>query len=184
MQPSLISKIRQIFHIKPSTYLIMSFCRLFILMAIVLMSACHNNQLDPADKKPTSGAAPSAATAKDDPRASVAEILRTCSKVEYMVYDAGITFESEGSNEVLRFLSYITNDIPGSGCPPEKYDGNAVFKNAQGEIKFQVQFNLPAVSNCNRVIFKHNNQTYDRTIDQNGIQFFGQVLNMRNQVEK
>ncbi len=165
------------------------FCRLFCLIALACLGACQNNPN--ADKlattaNPSSNAAANnnsaSAHPSDDPRGAISELLRACTKVEYIVYDAGITFESEGSNEVLRFLSYVTNTASGSGCPPDKYDGNAVFKNAQGEIKFQVQFNLPAVSNCNRVTFSHNNQTYHRTIDPNGIGFFGQVLNMRNQV--
>ena len=168
----------------------MPICRILPIVVLLLLGACQSNTpaSDASNTATTSTTPPPAAATtttdsrQGDPRAAIAELLRTCSKVEYMVYDAGITFESEGSNEVLRFLSYITNNPPGSGCPSEKYDGNAVFKNAKGEIQFQVQFNLPAVSSCNRVMFKFKDQSYLRTLDQNGIGFFGQVLNMRNQV--
>lgn len=169
--------------------------RFFILLLFVtFLGACSSNQSDQNASKPNNGtgtAAPTSsnntqatAAASEDPRPAIIEVLQGCTKVEYMVYDAGITFESESTNEVLRFFSYISNNVPGTGCPPDKFDGNVVFKNAQGEIKVQLQFNLPALSNCNRVTFKHKDKVYERTLDPNGLQFFGQVLNMRNQVGK
>jgi hypothetical protein len=168
--------------------------RIFAFTVLVgLLGACHSNQLDPNAQKPANGTTattPSAATntataptaGTQDSRGEVMAVLNNCTKVEYMVYDAGITFESESNAEVLRFFSYVSSNPPSAGCPVDKYDGNAVFKNAQGEIKMQLQFNLPALSNCNRIMFTVNGTRYDLSLDANGLQFFGQVLNMRNQV--
>ncbi len=129
---------------------------------------------------------PNASTADNpavshDPRPDVAPVLQQCVKVEYALFDLGITFESQSNQEVMRFFSYISNTPANASCPKEKYDGGIVFKDANGDIKADMLFNLPAVSNCNRVRMKHDGKNYDVTLDNNGLAFFGQILNLREQ---
>lgn len=153
------------------------------------MCACNQNKPD-NDKAPSANGAnapsnqlqPTLATENHVPE--LAKILSECTKVEYMVYNAGITFESESNQEVMRFGSYITNYEPApNACKTSDYDGGVVFKNADGNIKMSMQFNIPALS-CNRITFKMGDKSYTRTLGQPGLDFFGQVLNLRNQTQQ
>lgn len=119
--------------------------------------------------------------ASHDPRPDIAPILQQCVKVEYALFDLGITFESQSNQEVMRFFSYVSSTPANASCPKEKYDGGIVFKDNNGDIKADMLFNLPGLSQCNRVRIKQDGKEYDVTLDNNGIAFFDQILKLREQ---
>ncbi|OWY25905.1 hypothetical protein C7N43_33205 [Sphingobacteriales bacterium UPWRP_1] len=128
-------------------------------------------------------ASESAATAKyESPMGKVNEILSGCVKVEYLLYNMGITFESESNEEVMRFYSYILDQPANTtNCKPGKYDGSVVFKDANGDIKLGMEFNI--LNGCARVSIPLNGKKYEQQMNENGLSFFNQVLRMKSKAE-
>lgn len=106
-------------------------------------------------------------------------ILQHCSKVEYMLYKAGLSFESEGKPEVIRFLGYIDAKIADESKCGSDYDGGVVFKDDEGDIKLEMDFNITGT--CNRVVFKLDETRHAYMMNKKGADFFKQVLNNMQQ---
>jgi len=106
-------------------------------------------------------------------------ILQHCSKVEYMLYKAGLSFESEGKPEVIRFLGYIDAKIADESKCGSDYDGGVVFKDDEGDIKLEMDFNITGT--CNRVVFKLDGTRHAYMMNKKGADFFKQVLNNMQQ---
>lgn len=102
-------------------------------------------------------------------------ILSQCDKVEFMMNNVGVTFETQGNSEVMRFFSYIMNKpADQSKCKKGTYDGGAVFKNPEGDIKMTMEFNIS--DTCNRVVFVLDGKEYAHPLNVAGTAFFKQVL--------
>ena len=113
------------------------------------------------------------------PLDEVKQVLLECVKVEYLLYDYGISFESEGQRSVGQFFAYIV-DSPAdeSKCPKGQHDGAVVFKNADGDIKLSMEINI--FKGCNRLVFTINDKRHALLLNDQGIGFFNQVLQMRS----
>ena len=156
-------------------------CLSFVVPLLLIFSlvACNTN-----DKK-SSGAATTTQSQSgkyESPMQQVSNILSGCVKVEYLMYNMGITFESESNEEVMRFYSYIL-DQPANetNCKPNKHDGSVVFKDANGDIKLGMEFNI--LNGCAKVSIPLDGKKYEQQMNENGISFFNQVLRMKSKAE-
>ncbi|QQS30164.1 MAG: hypothetical protein IPM47_04225 [Sphingobacteriales bacterium] len=153
-----------------------------VLCLLMAISAC-NQKSDPDQKTNTkTNPSTSAAASWDSPLPKVQQILANCVKVEYLLYDMGISFETESNEEVMRFFSYIM-DQPANvtNCKPGKYDGSVVFKDNNGDIKLGMELNI--LNGCNRVSVPVEGKKYEMPLNENGLGFFNQILRMRSKAE-
>jgi hypothetical protein len=156
---------------------------ILILVIITLQWSCKNPNTDTASTQtaePTSAAVTPSAGAgtpnNPNPLDKVGAVLQNCTKVEYMLYNFGISFESSSSQEVMSFYNYIENIRPDeSQCKPETYDCGVVFKDAKGDIKQAMEVNI--YPQCNRVQIVVDGKTYFCKLKQGGLAFFQQVIN-------
>jgi len=126
--------------------------------------------------------APEATGDYQSPLPKVAQLIAPCNKIEYMFYDYGISFESPSQNETRRFFSYIIDKPADTGnCKKGKYDGGIVFKDPEGDIKMEMEFNI--LKNCNRVVFNVDGKEYAHPLNEQGVGFFQKVLDMRNNMQ-
>ena len=138
----------------------------------------NSTQTTTPTAQPTAGAGQPNA---DNPLPALAEILTQCAKVEYVLYDAGISFELQGANQVLLFGNYIENVRPDeSKCPSNQYDGGVTFRKANGDMGQTMDFNM--TPNCNRLVFAINGKQYRCRLNQGGINFFNEVINRKSGV--
>ncbi len=116
------------------------------------------------------------------PRPQLAQVLSKASKVEYLLYNMGMTFESPSETEAKRFYGYLM-DVPAdlTNCKGGNHDGSITFKNDEGDIVFGMEFNLPQLSNCNRVVFDLDGKKYQIPYNEQGVNFYNQVLQLRPQ---
>ncbi len=108
---------------------------------------------------------------------AVAKVLSECQKVEYVLYNHGITFETQSVKEMRRFFNYIRLEKANLEKCPTSYDGGVVFKDMEGDIKMAMELNI--VPECKRVVFNINNQTYHQVFDDKGIELFKEIIRMR-----
>lgn len=161
---------------------------LTIVCSVILLSmllACNSGNNTNGDNNSTAinnktEQANQNSTTYQTPLPALAEVLQSCEKIEYVLYDFGITFESQSNNEVLRFFNYIL-DKPAdeTNCTKNKHDGSVVFKNTNGDIVLGMEFNV--IKNCKRVVFTLDNKTYSQQMSEEGVAFFAQIVQMRNQ---
>ena len=129
-------------------------------------------------KQATTAAAP-----YDSPLPKAAAILQNCEKVEYVLYNFGVTFESPGKGEVARFFSYIMDEpATQAACKPNKHDGSVVFKDAEGDIKMGMEFSF--LNGCERVFFEIEGQKYGQKMSEAGVGFFNQIISMQQQKQQ
>lgn len=153
---------------------------LIICMVVLTIAAAACNSEKTKNNAET--ASPAAGAKYESPMGKVSEILSGCVKVEYLLYNMGITFESESNEEVMRFYSYILDQPANStNCKPGKYDGSVVFKDANGDIKLGMEFNI--LNGCARVSIPLNGKKYEQQMNENGLSFFNQVLRMKAKAE-
>lgn len=107
------------------------------------------------------------------------KILAKGDKVEYMLYDLGISFESPNPGQSRTFPSFMERSPANGVCKSGKYDGGIVFKSQNGDILLEMEINVPQVSKCNRMVYAINGKKYAQSFNQNGLSFFNQVLNLR-----
>ena len=103
-------------------------------MRITTLISCQNDNKSAtvAEKSSNTANTPAAYQSK---LAQVAQIMSQCDKAEYLMYNMGMTFETQSNKEVMRFLSYIKDEAADlSKCPKNKYDGSVVFKDPEGDI--------------------------------------------------
>ena len=165
-----------------------------VLLTTCLQWSCNskNNNTDNSSNTastqqaaPTTPApSPGAGTPNNpNPLVKVTEILKNCTKVEYVLYNYGITFESVSPKEVMSFYSYVENIIPDeSQCKPETYDCGVVFKDAKGDIKQAMEINI--FPQCNRVAIVVDKKTYFCRLKPGGLGFFQQVINQQQEVAR
>ena len=110
---------------------------------------------------------------------NVANVLSKCQKVEYVLYDYGVTFETQSTNEMQRFFSFIQLDIADTQKCPSKYDGGVVFKDIEGDIKMAMELNIS--EDCKRVVFEIGGKTYHQVFSDKGIELFEEIIRMRQQ---
>lgn len=151
-----------------------TFTHCFLLIFIFCMVACSSNTATTEKEK-----APAKA-GLENPLPALQEVLKGTIKVEYLITEAGITFETEGNKEVYRFFSYITNEDADEETCPELFDGNVVFKNIEGDIVQPVDFNFTNI--CNRAVFHLDGVRYAKKLSKESVPFFKQFLKMRQQV--
>ena len=124
-----------------------------------------------------------AAATYSSPLPKAAEILQNCEKVEYVLYNFGVTFESPGRGEVARFFSYIMDEpATQAACKANKHDGSVVFKDAEGDIKMGMEFSF--LKGCERVFFDIEGQKYGQKMSEAGVGFFKQIINMQQQKQQ
>ncbi|MGB1205966.1 MAG: hypothetical protein ACPG5B_09980 [Chitinophagales bacterium] len=117
------------------------------------------------------------------PLPKVVEILQNCEKVEYVLYNFGVTFESPGKGEVARFFSYIMDEpATQAACKNNKHDGSVVFKDAEGDIKMGMEFSF--INGCERVYFEIEGQKYGQKMSEAGVGFFKQIISMQQQKQQ
>ncbi len=127
-------------------------------------------------------AAPAASSGFVSPRPQLAQVLAKANKVEYLLYNLGMTFESPSETEAQRFYGYLLDqEADLTNCKGSNYDGSITFKNDEGDIVFGMEFNLPQLSNCNRVVFDLDGKKYQLPYNEQGINFYNQVLQLRPQ---
>lgn len=138
------------------------------------LNSCQGDKKGATASKKVEAAAP----VYESKLAKVAQIMSQCDKAEYLMYDMGMTFETQSNNEVMRFLSYIKDEPANvSQCKKNKYDGSVVFKDPEGDIKMAMEFNV--LNNCNRVVYEIDGKKISNPLSEYGIQFFNQVLGNR-----
>lgn len=132
-------------------------------------------------------AAPSAVSAdagkayEPSPLPKLAAIMQECNKVEFQLYDYGISFETLDANQVMSYFQYIENKRANEAvCKAGKYDGAAVFKNKKGDIALAMEINI--VPPCNRAFFTIDNEKYTCQFTPAGLKFFEQIINRRQSV--
>ena len=155
-----------------------------ILCLFILLSACNQSTETQKEesKSNTTSTGQTASSNFESPLPKVKELLSSCVKVEYLLYDLGISFETESNEEVMRFYSYIMNQPANvTNCKQGKYDGSVVFKDTNGDIKLGMEFNI--LNGCNRVSFPMDGKNYELPINEAGLGFFNQILNMRSKAE-
>ncbi|MEZ4887589.1 MAG: hypothetical protein R3E32_22845 [Chitinophagales bacterium] len=108
---------------------------------------------------------------------NLANILSQCQKVEYVLYDYGITFETESTNEMQRFFNFIQLEIANTKNCPTNYDGGVVFKDLEGDIKMAMELNI--VPECKQVVFSIDGKTYHQVFSDKGIELFKEIIRMR-----
>lgn len=109
----------------------------------------------------------------------IQELVGMCNKAEYTMYNVGVTFETDGP-QALSFFNYISPQIANeTNCKKGNHDGGVVFKDPEGDIRMSIEFNV--LNNCNRAVFKVDDKKYSQAINEAGLQFFGQILNMKPQ---
>ncbi len=154
-----------------------------LFLACMTLFACNNNggQANKEPKKENTAAKkqPAKASNYESPMERLAMELADCVKVEYLMYNLGMTFESPSETEAKRYYGYLVDQPANETNCKKDYDGSIVFKNANGDIKMGMEFNLPQLSNCNRVMFQLDGKEYRVPYNQAGIQFFDQVLKLR-----
>ena len=124
-----------------------------------------------------------AVAAYDSPLPKAVAILQNCEKVEYVLYNFGVTFESPGRGEVARFFNYIMNEpATQAACKPNKHDGSVVFKDAEGDIKMGMEFSF--LNGCERVFFDIEGQKYGQKMNEAGVGFFKQIISMQQQKQQ
>ena len=117
------------------------------------------------------------------PLPKVAAILQNCEKVEYVLYNFGVTFESPGKGEVARFFNYIMDEpATQAACKPNKHDGSVVFKDAEGDIKMGMEFSF--LNGCERIFFDIDGQKYGQKMNEAGIGFFKQIISMQQKQQQ
>ena len=167
------------------------FLAILVLLRVTLQWSCKNANTDTANTQTAApvASAPAAVTPSvgagtpnnPNPLDKVSPILQNCTKVEYVLYNHGITFESTSPKEVMSFYSYVENIRPDeSQCKPEAYDGGVVFKDAKGDIKQAMELNI--FPQCNRVQIVVDGKTYFCKLKQGGLAFFQQVINQQQEV--
>jgi len=105
------------------------------------------------------------------------KVISQCQKVEYILYDYGITFETQSTNEMQRFFNFIQLDIADISQCPSSYNGGVVFKDIEGDIKMEMELNI--VPECKRVVFKLDGKTYHQVFNDKGIELFKEIIRMR-----
>jgi len=155
-----------------------------VLCLSMMLSACNQSAETNRDSSKTNATSTNqTGTASfDSPLPKVKQLLTSCVKVEYLLYDLGISFETESNEEVMRFFSYIMNQPANvTNCKEGKYDGSVVFKDTNGDIKLGMEFNI--LNGCNRVSIPMDGKKYELPLNEAGLGFFNQILNMRSKAE-
>ncbi len=144
------------------------------LLFVFMVISCQSGVSDTATK-----AATSTTSAKIDSSVllDLAKILSQCQKVEYVLYEYGITFETQSVNEMQRFFNFIQLEIADTKNCPSKYDGGVVFKDIEGDIKMAMELNI--LPECKQVVFNLNNKTYHQVFSDKGIDLFKEIIKMR-----
>lgn len=142
---------------------------------VLIFSACQSESSDASTKAktPTTPSRIDSSVLHD-----VAKVLSSCQKVEYVLYNHGITFETQSINEMRRFFGYIKLDKANIEKCPASYDGGVVFKDMEGDIKMAMELNI--LPECQRVVFNINGQTYHQVLDDKGIHLFNEIIRMRS----
>jgi hypothetical protein len=157
------------------------FFTLFFCSSIFWIS-CNNSENKKSDTKKDKSTTTAVAT-YDSPLPKVAAILQNCEKVEYVLYNFGVTFESPGKGEVGRFFSYIMDEpATQAACKPNKHDGSVVFKDAEGDIKMGMEFSF--LNGCERVFFDIEGQKYGQKMSEAGLGFFKQIISMQQKQQQ
>lgn len=155
-------------------------------LAILLLAACNQSSETGKQTADSNNPTQQQATTTNTPYESVLplirQILTRCDKVEYLMYDLGITFETNSTEEVMRFYSYILDQPANTAnCKPGKFDGSIAFKDPNGDIKLGMEFNI--LSGCNRVSVRIDDKTHEMPLNDAGLSFFNQILRMRPKAE-
>ncbi|MBL7786419.1 MAG: hypothetical protein JNM36_10980 [Chitinophagales bacterium] len=164
---------------------ILCYCFLGVLMACQPKTSETSNN-NTATTEPIA-AAPSAVSAdagkpyEPSPLPKLGAIMQECNKVEFQLYDYGISFETVDANQVMSYFQYIENKRANEApCKAGKYDGAAVFKNKKGDIAIAMEINI--VPPCNRAFFTIDNEKYTCQFTPTGLKFFEQIINRRQSV--
>lgn len=161
------------------------------LLLTSLLWACQSSHTPPPNNNTTETAAAANTPPPTDPNAgkpnlpdplpALANQLNKCTKVEYVLYNAGITFESINPKEVGTFASFIENIQPNQQqCTPDAYDAGVSFKNSAGDIVQTMEVGIYA--QCNRVFFEIDKQKYMCRMKPEGINFFQSVINQQQKM--
>ena len=152
---------------------------LFALCCITLYCSCNNSNSSTNTNVqqtalPAASLQGAGAPNNPDPLVKIAEIIKNCTKVEYMMYNLEYGFESDSPQKVMSFFSHIENIKPNeSQCKPETYDCGVVFKDAKGDIKQTMEINI--YPQCNRVVMVADNKTYFCRLNAEGLAFFQKI---------
>ena len=133
---------------KKNNHLFFILLMMFLIWMTGSFTACKNNSS--ANKQHKENTSKTNQTAD---KAALEPALSQCNKVEYMLYNQGISFESPNEGEVARFYAMLDNSLPDEASCPSNYDGGIVFKNEEGDIKMEMEFNI--LNGCNRVVYKN-----------------------------
>ncbi|MGB0839622.1 MAG: hypothetical protein ACPGXL_05755 [Chitinophagales bacterium] len=140
--------------------------------------ACNQTQEANTSTDTNAASAKKVASDFESPLPKLANIIAECTKVEYMLYDYGISFESPTPGDAGRFYSYLLNEAADeSKCRKGQHDGGVVFKDDEGDIKMSMEINI--FKECNRAVFEIQGKRYALPISDRGKAFFQQVMNMQ-----
>ena len=160
---------------------------LFIgLLCCTVLGACNSDgktdkKTDTKAKTEKPAAKAAEASTYESPLPKLAEIVQQCSKVEYLLYNYGMSFESPSPDEPKRVYTYFIDEPAKETNCKKDYDGSIIFKDAEGDIKLDFEFNIPRASNCNRAVFKIEGKEYRLPMNDTGLRFFDQVMDLRDQ---
>ena len=145
---------------------------LFLLLIII---GCQSETSNKTDQ--VKGQAAKQAKVDSSVFMQLGKVISQCQKVEYILYDYGITFETQSTNEMQRFFNFIQLDIADISKCPSSYNGGVVFKDIEGDIKMEMELNI--VPECKRVVFKLDGKTYHQVFSDKGIDLFKEIIRMR-----
>lgn len=146
-------------------------CSLFLMFGIISCQSVDSNKSNTEKTKLTPAKVDSSVLV------NLAQVLSQCQKVEYVLYDYGITFETQSANEMHRFFKFIQLEIADTQKCPSKYDGGVVFKDLEGDIKMAMELNI--VPECKQVVFQLDGKTYHQVFSDKGIDLFKEIIKMR-----
>lgn len=139
-----------------------------IFFSIIFAVACTNN-----DKKNNTDLK---ITPTPSPKIALQKALKDCQKVEYVLYNEGLTFETQGKGDIFRFNSFLEEE-PNTNpqCPANNFDGGVVYKDGKGDIILSMDFNY--LNGCMRAVFTLDGIKYNQKLSPQATAFFNQVSN-------
>ena len=176
----------------------MKYLASILITAILLLTACQTEtskktKKDPKAKQTQTTAKKKAVEASklvdkaSSEELDFTQLLSTATKIEFLFYSdpsnpsiSSISTETENVEQARGFAQYITNqEVENPGCV---YMGSTLFKNPDGDILFDGEFNLS--QECSHFKLLYNGKTSYRKLTPDGLQFLTQFYMMvTNQIK-
>jgi len=149
---------------------------------LMIFAACSGPKSETAEKKIVQTVQEPLINKELHPK--LQEVLPQCGVIEFVFFVKGMEMstETKGAKAINGFYNHIDSKsvIKQANCNYDNYEGSAVFRGREGDIKMTLDF-VVTDPNCRFVKVVIDNKTYLQQLTDSGLQYFMQFMQMRTQ---